>query len=440
MANVIPVKTAAETALADAFGRLRDRLPGAAGVRNLRDGAIEKFREQGLPHRRIEEWKYTDLRNLMREANPIANGPQSLPADAGKVEAILAGIDHVRLVVVDGSFSSALSNLSALPPGLRVTSLAEALVRGDEAVIEALGAGAPDNAVLDLNTAFMSDGVVVTVDAGVHVDIPVAIETRHTTEAAQATFTRSVVLLGAGAGLTLLDSYESPDGIAHQTNAALVLKIGDGAQMHRISAQAQAIEAQQLSSLLVTLGKDASLQSFALEAGSALTRNQLFVTYAGDNAKALIAGATLLAGERHADTTLVIDHTALGGESRELFKAVVDGDARSIFQGKVIVRPGAQKTDGRMMSQSLLLSEGAEANAKPELEIFADDVQCAHGATCGALDEDLLFYCKARGIPQEEAEAILVQAFVGEAVETVEHEALRERLLAVTEGWLNVRV
>jgi Fe-S cluster assembly protein SufD len=440
MANIIVVKTPAETALADAFGGLNTVLPGTGGVRDLREGAIARFRVSGLPHRRIEEWKYTDLRNLMRDANPIVMEPQGQPTAAGKAEDFLSGVEHIRLVVVDGAYSPALSNASALPAGLHVTSLAEALAKGDREVIDSLSAAAPDNAAFDLNTAFMSDGVVISVDKGAEIALPVAIETRHSASTPQATFTRSLVVLGAGSKLTLIDSYEGPDGAAHQTNAALTLKVGDGAQLHRISFQAHGLEAQHISSLLVSLGKQAQLRSFAIEAGAALARNQVFVAYDGDNAKALIAGATLLSGTRHADTTLVVDHTALGGESRELFKAVIDGEARSVFQGKIVVRPGAQKTDGRMMSQSLLLSETAEADAKPELEIFADDVQCAHGATCGSLDEDLLFYCKARGIPQAEAEAILVQAFVGEAIETVENEALREKLNGLTEAWLAKRV
>ncbi|GLS18839.1 Fe-S cluster assembly protein SufD [Labrys miyagiensis] len=440
MANVIPVKTPAETALDEAYGGLRQVLPGEAGVRSLREDAIAKFRASGLPHRRVEDFKYTDLRALMRDANPVSTGPKGSPSADGKAEDFLAGIDHVRLVIVDGAYSPSLSNVAELPAGLRVASLAETLASADATLIAELGAGAPDNAVLDLNTAFMSDGVVVTVDPGVAIAKPVAIETRHSAATAQATFTRSLVVLGSGASLTLIDSYEGPEGVAHQTNAALAVKVGDGAELHRLSFQAQGLEAQHLSSLLITLGKDARLQSFALESGAAVSRNQLFLTYKGDNAKALLSGATLLAGTRHADTTLVVDHLALGGESRELFNAVIDGEARSVFQGKIVVRHGAQKTDGRMMSRSLLLSETAEANAKPELEIFADDVQCAHGATCGALDEDLLFYCKARGIPQAEAEAILVQAFVGEAIETVEDEALREKLSALTEAWLSRRV
>ncbi|MDT3379000.1 Fe-S cluster assembly protein SufD [Labrys neptuniae] len=440
MANIVAVKTSAETALDEAFGGLRETLPGAATVRGLREGAIARFRASGLPHRRVEEWKYTDLRNLMRDANPVATSPRGTPGAAGKAEEFLAGLEHIRLVIVDGAYSPALSNLATLPAGLKVTSLAEALASTDDALIADLSAGAPDNSVLDLNTAFMSDGVVVSVDAGVEIGLPVAIETRHTGTVAQATFTRSLVVLGAGAKLTLIDSYEGPEGVAHQTNAALAVKVGDGAELQRISFQVQGLEAQHISTVLASLGKEALLQSFALEAGAAVARNQLFVTYKGDDAKIVLSGATLLAGKRHADTTLVVDHTALGGESRELFHAVIDDEARSVFQGKIVVRPGAQKTDGRMMSRSLLLSETAEANAKPELEIFADDVVCAHGATCGALDEDLLFYCKARGIPQKEAEAILVQAFVGEAIETVENEELRERLSALTEAWLDKRV
>ncbi|MGJ4855939.1 Fe-S cluster assembly protein SufD [Labrys sp. La1] len=440
MANIVAVKTSAETALDEAFGGLRAALPGAGAVRGLREGAIARFRESGLPHRRVEEWKYTDLRTLMRDANPVATSPQGMPNAGGKAEDFLAGLDHIRLVVVDGAFSPALSNIAALPAGLRVISLAEALASTDEKLVADLSAGAPNNAVLDLNTAFMSDGVVVSVEAGIEIGLPVAIETRHTGTVPQATFTRSFVALGAGARLTLIDSYEGPEGVAHQTNAALAVKLGDGAQLQRISFQVQSLEAQHISTVLASLGKEALLQSFALEAGAAVARNQLFVTYEGDDAKILLSGATLLAGNRHADTTLVVDHTALGGESRELFHAVIDDDARSVFQGKIVVRPGAQKTDGRMMSRSLLLSETAEADAKPELEIFADDVVCAHGATCGALDEDLLFYCKARGIPQKEAEAILVQAFVGEAIETVENEELRERLNALTLAWLDKRV
>jgi Fe-S cluster assembly protein SufD len=170
-----------------------------------------------------------------------------------------------------------------------------------------------------------------------------------------------------------------------------------------------------------------------------VVRNQLFLNFDGEGTVAGIRGATLVKGTQHADTTLVANHIAPGCQSREVFKAVLDDEAHSIFQGRIVVRHGAQKTDAKMMTQALLLSERAEADSKPELEIFADDVQCGHGATAGALDDELKFYLMARGIPAAEAEALLIQAFLGEAVEGIEHAGLREALMEQVAEWLKGR-
>jgi Fe-S cluster assembly protein SufD len=194
-----------------------------------------------------------------------------------------------------------------------------------------------------------------------------------------------------------------------------------------------------ISTLMAAIGARAQFHDLSFTTGGAVVRNQLYVRFAGERASATIGGASLLKARQHVDTTLVVDHAVAGGTSRELFKSVLDGESRGVFQGKIIVRPGAQRTDGRMMTRALLLSETAEADNKPELEIFADDVQCGHGATAGALDQDLLFYLKARGIPQDEAEALLIQAFVGEAIEPVEHDGLREALMAAAVAWLQSR-
>ena len=187
------------------------------------------------------------------------------------------------------------------------------------------------------------------------------------------------------------------------------------------------------------IGKGALVNDFTFTAGGAVTRNQIAMRMNGTNIHAGIRGATLLKGRQHADNTLVVDHAIGHCESRELFKAVLDGESRSVFQGKIIVQPHAQKTDAKMATHALLLSEEAEADAKPELEIFADDVVCGHGATAGALDDDLLFYLKARGIPQKEAEALMIEAFIGEAVEAIENEALREVLMELARTWLAAR-
>jgi Fe-S cluster assembly protein SufD len=194
-----------------------------------------------------------------------------------------------------------------------------------------------------------------------------------------------------------------------------------------------------VSSLMAAIGAGARFNDFTYNAGGGVVRNQLFVRFDGEGTLANIRGASLLRGRQHADTTLVVDHKVGGCQSREVFKAVLDDESRGVFQGKIIVRPKAQKTDARMMTQALLLSDEAEADNKPELEIFADDVQCGHGATSGALDENLKFYLMARGIPEPEAESLLVQAFVGDAVEGIEHAGLRDALMEHVVAWLKAR-
>jgi Fe-S cluster assembly protein SufD len=190
---------------------------------------------------------------------------------------------------------------------------------------------------------------------------------------------------------------------------------------------------------MADVGAHARFNTFLYTSGGAVVRNQLFLRFGGEGTVANIRGASLLKGRQHADTTMVVDHAAVGCQSREVFKSVLDDESRGVFQGKIIVQPGAQQTDAKMASHALMLSEEAEADHKPELEIFADDVQCGHGATAGDLDEDLLFYLKARGIPAAEAEALLIQAFVGDAIEGIEHAGLREALIEGVAAWLKTR-
>jgi Fe-S cluster assembly protein SufD len=198
-------------------------------------------------------------------------------------------------------------------------------------------------------------------------------------------------------------------------------------------------DALHVSTLAAAIGTRARFNAFTFTAGGAVVRNQLFLKFDGEDTVAGIRGATLVKGRQHADTTLVVNHNARGCQSREVFKAVLDDEAHSVFQGRIIVRRGAQQTDAKMMTKALLLSERAEADNKPELEIFADDVQCGHGATAGALDEALKFYLMARGIPQAQAEALLIQAFLGEAIDGIEHAGLREALMDDVAAWVGAR-
>ena len=252
-------------------------------------------------------------------------------------------------------------------------------------------------------------------------------------------FTRSVVSIGDDARLTLLEVFEGPADVDYQVNAGLDIAIGDRAHVDHIKIGRDGKRALHLDSTMLRIGSQSQLHDFAFTIGGAVTRNQVFLRMAGEGTKVAVRGANLLRGRQHVDTTMIVDHAAVGCESRELFKHVLDDESRSVFQGKIIVQPGAQKTDGKMASHALLLSENAEADSKPELEIFADDVICGHGSTAGALDEDLLFYLKARGIPPKEAEALLIQSFVGEAIETIEHEGVREVMLSAAAEWLAAR-
>jgi Fe-S cluster assembly protein SufD len=437
MAELTLMKNAAEQQLVAAWLAAKTRLPGAA---SLRAAAFERFAAKGLPHRRVEEWKYTDLRALMRDAKPLAAAPDAAAkARAGATGSVLADVECRKLVFVDGAFAPELSDLGKLEAGLRITSLAAALANGDPLVSRLGKTVATDDPAVALNTAFMGDGAVIEVARGAAIERPIHLVFAATGDKPAALFTRSLVVIGKGARAMIVESHEGAEDRDYQANTALELSVADEAHVDHIKITREGGKALHLSSLMADVGAHARFNTFAYTTGGAVTRNQLFLRFGGEGIVANIRGASLLRGRQHADLTMVVDHAAVGGQSREVYKTVLDDEARGVFQGKIIVRPGAQQTDAKMASHGLLLSESAEVDHKPELEIFADDVQCGHGATAGDLDEDLLFYLRTRGIPAKEAEALLIRAFVGDAIEGIEHAGLREALMEAVSGWLTAR-
>ncbi|MFG1477412.1 Fe-S cluster assembly protein SufD [Xanthobacter sp. V4C-4] len=432
------MKTAAELALADTFAAVKSALPGDAEIAARRDAAFDAFAAVGLPHRRVESWKYTDLRALLREAPALAPAPGAdALARAAAGAAMLGGITARRLYVVNGAFAPELSDLADLEPGLAITSLASALAVADPLVVSQLGKTVPSaDAALALNTAFMGDGVVVTVADGAQIDRPLLVIHVTTETTATATFTRSLLLAGKGARVLLLESHEGPDGAAYHVNTALEVVVGEGASVERVKITAEGGEALHISTLLAQVAGNARFANANFTLGGQTVRNQLLVQILGEGTEARLSGVSLLAGKQHSDTMLSVEHVAPHCQSREQFRTVVDGSAQDIFQGRIAVRQSAQKTDARMMSRALLLSDTAESDNKPELEIFADDVQCGHGCTTGSLDQQLKFYMMARGIPEKEAEALLIQAFVGEVIDAIGHEGVRAALTDATQTWL----
>nr|MCU0885242.1 Fe-S cluster assembly protein SufD [Beijerinckiaceae bacterium] len=420
-AKVTPIRTAAESALIERFPALKAGLPGPAAPR---EQAFDTFLASGLPHRRVEAWKYTDLRAVMREAAPLATKPDAAQTIVAlKGHSPLAGQGAVTLSFVNGYH---VGTDGTVPSGVSIVPLAEALVAGHP-LLSRMGALAlaQGDTALALNTAFMTDGAVIHVAAGAEVEGPVALRFVTAGPSAIATAARVLMVVEAGARVILVESHEGQGSLAHQPNTAVEIIAGDGAQVQHVRLGLNSEGAVALSTLTADLGVGTSLTSVNVALTGAMVRHQVYARFSGGDARAQINGATLLQGQQHADSTLVVEHAAEpGGESRELFRTIIDDEASGVFQGKIIVQPQAQKTDGRMASNAVLLSESAAMFNKPELEIFADDVACAHGATCGALDDELLFYLMSRGISRGEAEALMIESFVGAAIDDIAHEAI----------------
>ncbi len=435
--NVDPraMKTPAEQALSAAYAEARGKLPGKGAVAALRDDAFKRFDAKGLPHRRVEEWKYTDLRALMREAKPLAG-----PADAkpkGDIAPILTGVDTDCIAIINGRYEPAWSDVKASDPGVTVAELFKFFADNPEYRLGQVPGG--DDPAQWLNTAFMSGGVALRIKRGTAAAKPIHIAHVFSGDAAAAMYPRVVAVVEPGAQVTLVELFSGPEDIDYQVNSALELVIGDGARVDHIKVGCDGAAALRVSTLGVTVGARATYRDFAFTLGGAVVRNQTFVRFAGEGSEGAIDGASLLKGRQHVDNTLVISHAVGHCTSRERFKSVLDGESHGIFQGKIIVEPHAQKTDGKMMTRALLLSDEAEADNKPELEIFADDVVCGHGATAGALDPGLKFYLMSRGVPAKEAEALLVQAFIAEVVEEIAHEGVRDALMFAAHKWLGSR-
>lgn len=434
-ADIRAIKTAAEQGLATAFATARATLPGKGAVASLRDEAFKRFDANGLPHRRVEQWKYTDLRTLMRDAKPLA-GPADIrkPAD---IAAILSGVDTSLVSIVNGRYAPEWTDKNAGDPGIVLAELFAWLAESPDYKLGQMP-GSDDQASL-LNTAFMTGGVALRVKRGAAERKPIHIAHVFSGDTAAAMYPRSVVIVEPGAHVTLVESFSGPDGIDYQVNSALELVIGEGAHVDHIKIGYDGNAALRISTLGVTVGAKAVYKDFAYTTGGAVVRNQTFARFAGERIDAFIGGASLLKNKQHVDNTLLITHAAANCDSRELFKTVLDDQSHGVFQGKIIVDQHAQKTNAKMMTRSLLLSDEAEADQKPELEIFADDVVCGHGATAGALDPGLKFYLMSRGIHEKEAETLLIQAFIGETIEEVAHEGIRDDLNLAALRWLGAR-
>ncbi len=419
-------------------------LPGAGRpwVEALRAAGRQTFARLGVPTRKVEAWKYTDLRRLsnlsLAPAPAIAAG-----VPAGLVALLAAAGEGHRVVFVNGWLRPDLSRLADLPAGVRLDSLAALIEADDPLVAERLGRmvpQAPDadpRPFLALNAALMQDGYVLALAPGAVVDRPIhAVFWTEPGGVPVATLPRHLLVAGANSQATVVEHHGGANDTPYLTVAAYEAAVDRGAKLRHYRLQREGAQAVHLSHVLAAVAADAAYESFVLTLGGALTRNEGAAVLAGRNADLHLNGAYLGQADQVIDNTTVIDHAEPDGRSREVFRGVLDDKARGVFQGRIQVRRNAQRTDGHQLSQVMLLSPAAEADNKPELEIFADDVKCSHGATAGEIDHDALFYLRARGIPQDEARGLLVEAFINETIAEIADEPVRERFLEAVRVWL----
>ena len=402
---------------------------GAAWAVEARGDALARVTKMGLPSRRDEYWKYTD--------------PSSLVDDAATEAALFSSdeapmfdqIDRLKIVFVDGVFDADASDDLAMD-GVTIERLSDVMahdihwVRDIYGVLETKGQDPVERPLAALNTAFADDGIVI--HATGQAARPISLIYLHRDTSSDAML-HHVVRVDEGASVTVLEN----GAAAARFNSVTEVEIGDRSAFHHVRAQGRDHERRAVTGLFAQLGTESLFKSFTLTANGVMTRNECVLELTGDDAQAHVAGAAVGdGGDFLHDDTVFITHDAVNCESRQVFKKVLRNGATGVFQGKILVKADAQKTDGYQISQSLLLDGDSQFLAKPELEIYADDVACSHGSTSGAIDDDALFYLQSRGVPVGQAQDLLTLAFLAEALDEIENEDLADALRDRLENWL----
>ncbi len=392
-----------------------------------RAAALERANALAVPTTRDEEWRFTDITPLTRVPfQPAVAVPHLGADDIAKFIIPEAG---VRLTFVDGMFAPELSANAGLPYGVVVTSLAAGLATHGSVIERHLARHArfEQDVFAALNTARLRDGALVWVAKNQQCPTPVQLLFL-STQKAVAAYPRCLVVAEAGAELTLVEEYASLVDNAYFTDAVTEVAIGDGAQVRHVRLQREARDAFHMATCAVALAKDANYASHAITLGARISRHDLSVRQGGEGAEVRLDGLTLIGGRQLADTHTLLDHGRPNGRSRQLHKCIVGGAAHAVFSGKIAVAPGAQLTDSAQESRNLLLSNKAHVDTKPQLEIFADDVKCAHGATVGQLEAEHLFYLQSRGLSEQRARNLLTYAFGAEVIDRIPVPSLVEQL------------
>ncbi len=397
---------------------------GPRWLQDVREESAASFAEAGFPTTRQEEWRFTSVSGIAQAEWTAA--PASRLSEQQLAGFIYADAPH-RLVFVNGRFSQELSRTAALPEGTRIGSLA---LESDGSIQRHFGrlAEPESRAFAALNTAFADDGAYIYIPEGVVLTEPIQLLFVAEKAGGSMVNPRTLVLAGARSQSQIVETYVGTTGDPYFTNAVTEIFVGERAFVDHYKVQEESMDAFHIASMHVRTARAATFSSHSFALGGRLVRNDAIATLAGEGSECTLNGLYLADGERLVDNHTTIDHAAAHCPSHEVYKGIIGGKARAVFNGKIIVRPDAQKTDAKQTNRALLLSDDATINTKPQLEIFADDVKCTHGAAIGQLDDDALFYLQARGLNFQEARDMLIHAFAGEVIDRVKIEALRSGL------------
>ncbi len=414
------------------FERFEEEAKQPSWLFPLRKAGIARFAELGFPTTRHEDWRFTNVAPIARlPFKPVFDSSADGVTAESLSERTFANLAGTRLVFVNGRFANGLSTIGALPKGVKAGSLAAALV-SDSALLEKhLGryVGTEDCSFAALNTAFFLDGAFLYAAAGVVVSEPIQLLFISTVqEAGATTHPRNVIIAEKHSQLTVVESYVGTVDAPYFTNAVTELVAGDGAIVEHVKFQDESREAFHLAAMHGQFGSHSRVNAHSFALGARLSRNNIHANLAGEGLECILNGLYLTKGEQLADHHMLVEHAQPHCASHEYFNGILDDKSKGVFHGRILVQPIAQKTDAKQTNRNILLSDEATVNTKPQLEIYADDVKCTHGATVGQLNEEAVFYLRSRGIGLETARQMLTHAFAGEIIERVKCEPVREEL------------
>ena len=402
----------------------------APALENLKQRAAERFAAVGFPTTRNEDWKFTSVAPIAQVVWQAPRVDSSHGMKTGVLEPFRLGLPVHELVFVNGRFAPGLSEVGDLPEGVVVQSLAQSMEAGSPSVEAWLGtvADIESHAFTALNTAQMADGAIVVVPRGVRVERPVHLVFLSDLKAHQAVHPRNLVVAGESSEVTVVETYAGIQDSPYFMNAVTEVLVGANARVEHIKLERESERAFHVGTIEARQERDSRFRSFSFALGGALVRTNVYSVMAGEGSDCTMNGLYLLHESQHIDHQTRIEHAFPNCTSREVYKGILDGTSHAVFNGKVFVRPEAQKTDGKQTNKNLLLSDGAKVDTKPQLEIFADDVKCTHGATVGRLDEIGLFYLESRGISSARARRLLTYGFAAEVLGEIEQEPVRHQL------------